>query len=111
MKRAPTLFDVPKDSPSRRDRLQAFKVKHGIWTHSASRSSGVGIAAQWIAVWVIGARKFLEGYGPEVATMTGMELIASYCRLLEEGDLMTEGRTEFEAIELLAIKNELYPLP
>lgn len=106
MKREPTLFDVPKDSPSRRDRLSAFKAKHGIWTHRSS-----SVPAPWTAVWVIGARKALGDYGPEVATMTGMELIASYCRLLEEGDLMTDGRTEFEAIELLAIKNELYPLP
>lgn len=111
MKRTPTLFDVPKDSPSRKDRLRAFKATHGIWTHSAYRSSGIGISAKWIAVWVVGARKQLAGYGPEVDHMTGMDLVTSYCRLLGEGDLMTEGKTEFEAVELLAIKNELYPLP
>lgn len=110
MKRTPTLFDVPKDNPSRKENrkalLQAFKDKHGIWTHHAS-----GLEEPWTAVWVNGARDALSDYGPEVATMTGMELIASYCRLLEEAELMAGGRTEHAAVELLSIWNELYPLP
>lgn len=105
MKRAPTLFDVPKDSPSRKKKLQAFKDTHGIWTHHAS-----GLEEPWTAVWVTGARDALSDYGPEVATMLPIELIAGYCRLLEECSLLTDGQTERAAIEVLCIANDL-PLP
>ncbi len=101
--KTPNLLDVPKDRPTRKERLEAFKIKHGIWTHNAGPSLGI---LPWCAVLVPNARRSLKGYSVPAAAHP-IDLIAGYGRLLEEWSLMVEGPTEHETISHLCTINRI----
>jgi len=93
----PFLFDVPKDSPSTKERLHAFMAKHGIETHYAGKALGRE-NYPWAACLMPRARQF--GYGV-TATDDLFECVAKVGRLLEEAGVLVEGQTEREAVEEL----------
>lgn len=77
----PTLFDVPKDSPSRKDRINEFKAKHGIETWN-SHTEGW----PWVACLISEIKK--EGscyrcYGVKVEDDMPT-VFSKVCRLIEE---------------------------
>lgn len=93
----PNLLDVPKDSPSRKERLEAFKAKHGVWTHNSHLPPE---GEPWSALLVPKARLAMDE-----PTAEPMKLIAGYCSLLDEMDLLVTGKTQREAIQTLCEKN------
>lgn len=94
------LIDVPKDSPTRKQRVEAFKKEHGIWTHG-NKKNGVGDHA-WDALSVLHAHAGLDGYGlTEIQRLEPMALVSAYCRLLDEWGLLVTGETEVKAIRTL----------
>jgi hypothetical protein len=95
----PNLLDVPKDSPTRRERMAAFKAAHGIKTHDA----GVDDHDRWIAVMFDEAWKRYAVYCGGDKTVFG--LMAGACRLVEEAELCAHGATEFAAIRELCLLN------
>lgn len=97
--KTPNLFDVPKDRPTRKQRLEAFKEQHEIFTYG-NKNAG------WDAMLVSKARESLLGYDG-VAVASPIELIMDYCRLLEESQLLISGETEREAIEELCRLNNI----
>lgn len=97
----PTLIDVPKDSPSKRERLEAFKKLHGIWTHNAGYEPK---DEPWSALALNQSAVALNGYGVKPAD-SPLDIIAGYCRLLDEWNLLVTGETEREAIRTLCEKN------
>jgi hypothetical protein len=103
--KTPLLFDVPKTHPSRIDRVNAFKKKHDIFTHYAGRSFGKE-NEPWDALWVTGARKLLKGYTGS-GVVIPEELIANWCRLLDEASLLLTGKTERDAIRELCQCNNI----
>lgn len=104
MSNQPKLFDVPKDRPRRKQRLAAFKASNGIQTHFCADYRSGGNA--WMAIHMPTATKALEGYGvkPDVSLM---ELMAGYCRLLDEGGMIFEANTEAEAIRKCCVAAEI----
>lgn len=84
------LIEVPKDSPTRKQKLNAFKKAFGIWTHYAAHMPP---DERWIALNVSTARKFWNE--PD---MSPWDLISNYCRVLEEQGLLEEGKSERDAI-------------
>lgn len=95
----PTLFDVPKDSPSRRERIEAFKKQHQIVTFGSRRNG-------WSGMLVGHALKALHGYGVTDQT-TWFDIFSGYCRLLDERDLLVSAPTELAAIRDLCALNEI----
>ncbi len=93
--KTPNLFDVPKDRPTRKERIQEFKAENWIWTHKAEMMED-----RWSALAYAHSLEALKGYD-----LTGkLEpefLIAGYCRLLDEAGLLVTGKTEMEAIRTL----------
>ena len=100
------LLDVPKDSPTRKERLKAWKDRNKVWTHSAGNNWDSG---KWVAIAMKQSCDALKGYGvaPDIHPM---DLVAGYCRLLDEAGLMMEGDTELGAIEKLC-RNVGLPCP
>src|SRR5688500_6970377 len=90
--KTPNLIDVPKMGPSKRDKVKAFKEKHGIETHHA-----VGMARKehpWLACHMPSARTF--GYGvTEQSTL--FDCVSKICRLLDEAGVLVEDETEVKA--------------
>lgn len=101
--KTPNLLDVPKDSPTRKERIEAFKKKHGIWTYYVA---GQPKECPWDAMLVPKAVEALAGYGVKPDTHP-IELISGYCRLLDEWNLLVSGKTEREAIRTLCEHNEI----
>lgn len=99
--RTPTLIDVPKSAPSRRDKLKAFKVQHGIETHDAGKDWDNG---RWLACHMPSARTF--GYGVTEASDL-WDCQAKVCRLLDERGVNQYGYTEREAIQRLCARLEI----
>lgn len=100
------LFDVPQTNrvarrKDFREALWKFQQERGIWTH---RSTGIP-GANWSALLKPEAMKLLADYGPEVATMEPVYLIATYGRLLEEANLLVYGPTHRATIEKLCALN------
>lgn len=93
------LFTVPKTGPTKRERIDAFKKEHAIWTYGTNKY-------QWDAILVSHSRKKLKGYGVTQNTEP-FELVASYCRLLEEADLLVTGPSEIGAIRELCHLNDI----
>lgn len=97
--KTPNLIDVPKDSPSKRDRLEAFKKLHGVWTHYAAGMSRE--EEPWTALLVPKAKLLVD----DQEAVEPMDLIAGYCDWLDERGVMVYGKTEREAIRTLCERN------
>lgn len=100
----PVLLDVLKDSPTRKEKLDAFKAKHDIWTHCASHMN-----EKWCAMAVTLSIQRLFGYSdlkPD-ESVKPIDLIARYCRLLDEANLLVNGNTEAEAVRSLCEFNNI----
>lgn len=105
--RHPKLFDIPPSAPSKAAKIKAFKERHGIWTHNASHLPVED--ERWSAMLIATARKRMAGYGA-TPTTPGEEMIASYCRLLDEMNLLVTGKGEISAIRTLCERNDI-PCP
>lgn len=98
--KTPNLIDVSKDSPSKADKLEAFKKEHGIWTHRAT------IAKQdypWSALLLPTNPHYELPYQEFVKDLEPVEIIAGYCRILDEAGFLVTGKTESEAIDRLCV--------
>jgi hypothetical protein len=92
------LFTVPEQLSPRLKWIHAMKEEHRIFTHYADN---------WLAIPMNIACKELEGYGlTEEENTDGVALMAGYCRLLDDANILTDGHaTEDEAIVALAKAN------
>lgn len=100
----PKLLDVPATAPTKAARVQAFKAKHGIWTHYAPHLARED--ERWTAMLIVTARERMKGYGAHPHT-TGEAMVAGYCRLLDEMDLMVTGTGEVTTIRRLCARNNI----
>lgn len=104
----PTLFEVPKDSPSHEERLEAFCAEKGIFTYDCDIEPD---ADPWIAMVLPGnAMKIPVPYEEFFATeckSDPMEFYFSYCRILDESKRVNFGRTKREAVERLCGELEI----
>jgi len=106
MQLALPAFHVPKTRPSRAKRIAAFKKQAGIWTYLSDLPKE---EQPWNAMLIDVARGKLAGYSDDrrdVATCSPFDLIAGFCRLLDESNLLVTGETERKAIETLLRKND-----
>lgn len=93
----PNLIDVPKDSPTRKERFSDFKAEHWIWTHKTN-----GMDYPWTALAYAHGLEMLKGYDlTEDQRNDPILLIAGYCRLLDEAGLLVTGNTERAAVREL----------
>ena len=103
------LFDVPEQlSPRLIAEKQAMeKAKAaGVKTHHAPHAD-----PPWIAVSMVAACEMLEGYDLTNEEKTDLAaLMAGYCRLIDEADLIGYGHTEIEAIlNIPNVQGQLQP--
>jgi hypothetical protein len=96
------LFTTPKTGPTKREKLEAFKKQHDIDVVGSNKY-------QWDALLMAHARERLKGYGVK-RSADAIDLIAGYCRLLEESDLLVTGSSEIGAIRELCHRNNI-PCP
>lgn len=82
----------------RRAALRAFKERNGILTHDAGRDFDPA-ESRWLAVKVPPRR--LDDGGP-IAGMSVGEMMACFCRLLDEGGWTGNGPTQLEAVKACA---------
>lgn len=101
--KTPNLIDVPKDSPTRKERLQAFKAKHGIQTHCAGPNCERDI--RWLAVLFDESWKRWSVYCKGDKTLFG--LMAGACRLVDESEYSGYGPSELSAIRQLCTLNNI----
>jgi hypothetical protein len=91
------LFDVPMQLSPRlaAQKLALEKAKaEGVKTHYAPHAE-----PPWIAVSMVAACEMLDGYDLTPEEKTDLPaLLAGYCRLIDEADLIGYGHTEIEAI-------------
>lgn len=103
----PVLFDVPPDpSRSRTRHLKEFKRKIGIWTHCTPFSTkDYPDYERWMAMLLPKNGKGEENYSDHRAYTKGsdepMEIIAGYCRVIDDTGRCEYGKTEREAIKNL----------
>lgn len=81
--KTPVLFDVKPDSPTKHKKLEAFKTEHHIWTYGSGKHG-------WDAMLIEKSRACLDGYGVTKDT-SAFEMVAGYCRILEEADFLVGG--------------------
>jgi hypothetical protein len=99
------LFDVPQDHLSkrqlRRAEIKALKEKHGIYTNYCAELG-------WLALSMPECVEKVKGYGlTEEEKTYGPELMAGYCRLLEDAGLLADGcASEYEAVKQIANRLE-----
>lgn len=86
-----TLFDIPKDRPSLAAKIVAFKREHDIWTVRAAHLAKE--EGRWTA---FKAPDYIED-----KKAPPMEIIAGYCRLLEESGHLVDDMGELTAIRQL----------
>lgn len=102
--KTPTLFNLPKMGPTKREKIEQFKKQHGIWTHK----SGVPRKNDpWCALLSPKTIEVLFRYGDVTKDTHPVEIIAGYCRLLDESGLLVCGMTEVEAIRTLCTINKI----
>lgn len=101
--KTPALLTVPKDSPTLKERIEAFKVKHGIETQI---SSWAAVEDKWLALHRIGTAKALRGYGYSCRASLP-ELYARFGRLIDESGNDAYGATEREAIQNLCANKQI----
>ena len=90
-----TLIDVPKDSYSRKEKLEAIKNAFGIETHHCP-----GMEEPWVACHMPSARRIGKGYGVQ-ATDDLFECVSKVCRLLDEAGVIQYAQTEREAVHFV----------
>lgn len=93
--RTPLLLEVPKSSPTRKERLHAFMQRNAIESHSTAAKSEPGFP-KWCALHLPTGRQF--GYGV-TATSDLFDCVGKVGRLLDESGVMGYGDTEAEAVE------------
>lgn len=93
--KTPPLLTVPKDSPSLRARLTAFKNVHDIETHTNGDNTD---PTRWVAAHMPSCRKL--GYGV-TATMGLFECSMKVGRLMDEAGYTAYGSGELSAIRKL----------
>lgn len=91
----PLLLDVPKDSPNHKERIEEFKKRNGIETHSAGVKWRTEDFKPWCACHMPTARKF--GYGV-TAESDLFDCISKVGRLLDDSGVLGYGDTEREAV-------------
>lgn len=101
--KTPLLFNVPKDRPSRKDRIKAFKKLHGIETVNSRLPKG---DQPWTACLMPKAHQIGAGYGCDPKS-NFMDLFVEVGRLLEEASVMVNGETEADAIRTLCEKHKI----
>lgn len=99
--KTPNLLTVPKAGLTKREKLTAFKKLHKIQTHRASQMRRE--EHPWSALLMSPALQLASDYGSDAATMP--ELVAEFCRLLDEQRLLVNGPTEREAVRELCRLN------
>jgi hypothetical protein len=98
----PLLFEVDQRHASRAVKLISFKKEHGIWTY---RTSGMARADEpWSALLVPSARAM---FSPESDKLEPFDLIANYCRVLDEAHLLVTGEGELTTIRELCKQNNI----
>ncbi len=108
----PNLFDVPKDSPSHQERLDALKTKIGIWTHETPGETSREFP-KWMAMLMPVDGDGVERYSDHRSYCDSdepMEIIAGYCRIMDETGRCQYGHTELEAVRTLCDRFKL-PCP
>lgn len=96
--KTPYLFDVPKNGPTRREKLARFKSENGFQTHNCGvQMVDKDWGGQWMAVhmptgYIIGA-----SYGVKPGDSL-IAMCAKICRLLDDSGAVGYGRTEAEAV-------------
>jgi hypothetical protein len=91
----PTLLDVPKDRPSRQQKLDEWKRKHNVWTHHAKQMRRED--EPWSALLKL----------PNETEDAMWARIGSRCLALEDEGTLVTGETERLAIERLCENFEL----
>jgi hypothetical protein len=86
------LFDIPPDSPTRAQRIKAFKVKNEIQTHY-----GGATEKPWSACHMPSAFQIGEGYGLKKDDHL-FEYVSQICRLLDEAGVLVCDDSEVKAI-------------
>lgn len=86
------LIEVPKDSPSRKERLDALKKAFGIETCDGGPSL---LPNRWLACHMPRARKFRYGVHAESDLF---DVVSKVGRLLDEAGVTQYGATEREAV-------------
>lgn len=95
MSKQPLLLDVPKDSPTTRERLEMFKSIFNIWTFNSGRC---GLEEPWAALFL----------NPKPKHYTHpMEWIAAEAQHLEDIQVLCYGRTEREAVSRVCQAQEI----
>jgi len=94
--RTPLLLDVPKDSPTRKQRLEQIKSLLMIQTHYCDGLPD----APWMAMHMPAARSIGKPYGVK-PTDDMFECMWHVYRLLDEAGVVQEGKTERDAIRKL----------
>jgi len=102
--KTPNFLEIPKDSPSRKERIESFKRLHGIQTHDAG-SEWPRSDLRWCALLFELAWGHFSGYCKE-KSLVG--LMAGACRLVDEYGLVGFGDTEIEAIHDLCSQNKIH---
>lgn len=100
----PRLIEVPVTAPTKAAKIKAFKELHGIWTHCARHLAVED--ERWTAMLLTEARERMAGYGA-TANTPPEDMVASFCRLLDEADLMVTGTGEITAIRRLCERNDI----
>jgi hypothetical protein len=103
------LLEVPKDAPSHKALIAAFKQRVGIWTHSAHGESSPGWP-KWMAMLMPTDGAGKERYSDHrhyCKSDEPLEIIAGYCRIMDESGRTGYGHTEKESIRELCSKNEI----
>jgi hypothetical protein len=98
----PVLFDVPKDAPSHEQRLKAFCEREKIYTHHTPRMTRE--EHPWQAMLLPGNYRGIKiPYQESFKSDEPVEIIAGYCRILEESGFLATGATKREAVERLCL--------
>jgi hypothetical protein len=106
----PLLLDVERDKTrTRKADITQFKNMVGIWTNSSGGESTRDFP-KWMALLLPKDGSGQERYSdhrPYCKSDDPYELIAGYCRILEETERATFGHTEREAIQNLCKDNQI----
>lgn len=106
----PMLLEIERDlSRARNVVVKAFKKKIGIWTHCSAGESTREFP-KWMALLLPVDGDGVERYNDHRTHCKSdepYELIAGYCRILEETQRSTFGHTEREAIRNLCADNQI----
>jgi len=117
MSNQPLLLEVPRDHPPRpsdKSQLKVFKQKHGIWTHNCPGESTRAFP-KWMAMLLPFDGDGKERYSDHRSYCKSddpFEIIAGYCRIMEESERCMWGHTEKDAVKNLCEANSIpFELP